>query len=370
MKLTKSIKIQFNDETIDKPALLEIKKEFQKLRLDFLEQFCNFLICPDFEKYQNLYQKLDHEEEFLADKYRLLLEHYSKCEIRSAEEFDKLQMKRRKDFACFLKGDFAKIGIDGTNIRFNYEIVVNKNVFQELQNNSKIPFEKLEQLNNVFFKMYLITAGVAIADKEDPVDEKEADGLIQVLYEAVRRKNYVFRENIVIAVLLASRFKGNLWKKIPDFVITDELMEAEFEMVMWRYRKFRLDVFEKAIGSVISKLICDGKDNGYLALIPSLVAEPVNIRKYISEYTMKELEQMEYSSGVSLLAMKILKMCISENERPGDILDDLFRCAVSRKLIYMELERMLRYCSAGNKEKFWVEMYLRLEDEDFEEKCQ
>ena len=52
MKLTKSIEIQFNDETIDKPALLKIKKEFQKLRLDFLEQFCNFLICPDFEKYQ------------------------------------------------------------------------------------------------------------------------------------------------------------------------------------------------------------------------------------------------------------------------------------------------------------------------------
>ena len=61
---------------------------------------------------------------------------------------------------------------------------------------------------------------------------------------------------------------------------------------------------------------------------------------------------------------------MSENERAGDILDDLFRCAVSGKLVYMELERMLRYCSAGNKEKFWVEMYLRLEDEDFEEKCQ
>jgi len=370
VKLTKSIKIQFNDENIDKPALLKIKKEFEKLRLDFLDQFCDFLICPDFEKYQNLYQKLDHEEEFLADKYRLLLERYSKSEIRSAEEFDKMQMKRKNDFACFLQGDFAKMCIDGTNIRFNYEIFVNKNVFQELQNNSKIPFEKLEQLNNVFFKMYLFTAGAAIADKEDPVDEKEADGLIQVLYEAARRNIYIFRENIVIAVLLASRFKGNLWKKIPHFVITDESMEAEFGMGMWSYRKFRLEVFEKAIGSIKSKLICDGKDNGYLALIPSLVTEPVNIRKYISEHTMKELEQIAYSSGISLLAMKILKMCMSENERPGDILDDLFRCAVSRKLIYLELERMLRYCSVRNKEKFWVEMYLRLEDEDFEEKCQ
>ena len=107
-----------------------------------------------------------------------------------------------------------------------------------------------------------------------------------------------------------------------------------------------------------------------MSLIPTLVNEPIDVRKCISENDVKELEQIEYSVGANLLTMKLLRMCMSDNTAPKEVLEDILSCAVERRIIYLELEIMLRYCVVRNKEKLWVEMYLRLEKENFDKSSQ
>ena len=63
-------------------------------------------------------------------------------------------------------------------------------------------------------------------------------------------------------------------------------------------------------------------------------------------------------------------MCMDKNERPGKVLDSFLECDVLRNIVYKEIEIILRYCPVQNKEKLWVETYLRLEKEDFEESGQ
>ena len=58
-------------------------------------------------------------------------------------------------------------------------------------------------------------------------------------------------------------------------------------------------------------------------------------------------------------------MCIDKNEKPAQVLDGFLACDVPRNIVYREIEIMLRYCPVENKEKLWVETYLRLEKERF-----
>ncbi len=196
---------------------------------------------------------------------------------------------------------------------------------------------------------------------------KTANGLIKVIREATRRKKYAFRENFIIAALAGSKYKGEFWKQVPDFMLVDEMIEAIYINKIQSDTIIYKEILEKYISSVVSKMILDAKESSYLSIIPTLISKPVDIRKCISENQMRELEQLEYSVGANLLTVKLLKMCMSNDNAPDQLFGELFQCDISREVVYLELETMLRYCMVQNKEKLWVEMYLRLEDEEFEE---
>ena len=364
--LTKSIKIDLYDTGIAAAFLSDIQKELQNMNLIYLAEFCGFLLDPTFAKYQDLCRKAEEEEKFLAEKYQRLLKSYVRHEPVSEEEFDRMERERKKEQKYFMQGDFDKLCYKDLNVSiiFFYRFYGNK--FSELMNCEKIPFDNLGKLNDDFFDTYMYAATEETRAKNDILDEDEnsADGMIRLIYETVRRKKYRHEENRVIAALAGSRFKGNLWKQIPDFLLVDEMLEIEYTYS--RNSKIQTEVLEKAIGSIISKLVCDGKESNYLSIIPTWINESIDIKKCISENDMRELEQLEYSVGANLLTMKLLRMCMNENEMPGELLEDLLRCDVPREIVYWELEKVLRYCTVKNKEKIWVEMYLKLEKDDFD----
>lgn len=364
--LTESIRIELYETRINAAYLSDIQKELQKMNLTYLAEFCGFLLNPGFVKYQDLCRKVGEEENFLAEKYQRLLKSYVRYEPVSEEEFEGMRMEQKKERKYFMQGDFDKLCYKDLNVSiiFFYRFYGNK--FSELMNCEKIPFDNLGKLNDDFFDTYMYAATEETRAKNDILDEDEkiADGMVRLIYETFQRKKYWHEENRVIAALAGSRFKGNLWKQNPDFLLVDEMLETEYTYN--RNSKIQTEVLEKAIGSIISKLVCDGKESNYLSIIPTWINESIDIKKCISENDMRELEQIEYSVGANLLAMKLLRMCMNENEMPGELLEDLLKCDVPRKIIYWELEKMLRYCTVKNKEKIWVEMYLKLEKDDFD----
>lgn len=123
-----------------------------------------------------------------------------------------------------------------------------------------------------------------------------------------------------------------------------------------------------AIGDIVHKVLYDEKENNYLSMIPFFIDRKIDIRKCITEADMRNLEQMEYTVGANLLAVKLLGMCMYENEKPGEVLEDILSCSVLRKTMYEELENMLYYCKIENRERLLTGLYLKLEEEDFGEK--
>ena len=75
---------------------------------------------------------------------------------------------------------------------------------------------------------------------------------------------------------------------------------------------------------------------------------------------------MEYVIGANILSMKLLQMCMTENDEPHKLIEEILSVNIPHKAIFMELENMLRYCRVENKEKIWVVVYQKLESEDFE----
>lgn len=369
IKLTESIKIILNSRGTDKAALQEIQTMLQKMGLNFLAELCEFLLNSTWIQYQKLYRLLDREEKYLAEKYQEVLKSYVGHEkIDDEKKFLQWKIEWEKDYASFLQEDFDILCLKGTDISFNYSCGHQKKMFVNLMDSEKIPFDKLSMMNDKFFDLYLFAAGVQtdIIKTGNFIDEKMADGLISVIQEAIRRKKYGFRENFLITLLITSKYKGNLWNRVPDFTVIDEMLQREILTETYQKRRIKKEILATCISNIISKLICNAKESGYLSIIPTLINEPFDIRKCISENDVNELESIEYSISANILTVKLLRMCISENEMSRNILEDLLKCTVPRPIIYLELEKMLRYCIIKNREKLWVEMCLRLEKENFE----
>lgn len=371
--LSECVEVAQNNREIDGISLLEIQKELQSLNIYYLAQICGFLLNPTLSGYQELYDKLDEEEAYLAQQYRRVLKYYVKREkFDSEEQFQQIQAERKEDYNSLMKGDFDTVCYKDIDIEFSYSCKHMKYAFNDLMQNGKICIDNLELLNDEFFYIYPFVAGVQMGIKGFLSDDdiELANGLVRIICETNRRGRYKYRVNILVGALLGSNFKKILWEQVPDFILVDKMLKLELIKSDYRRGRFPVEVLQKAISNIVSKIIYESKESNYLSIIPTLIAEPIDIRKCISENEMQELGQITYCVGANLLTMKLLKMCMDKNEKPGEVLDGFLSCDVPRNIVYREIEIMLRYCPVTNKEKLWVETYLRLKKEDFEESGQ
>lgn len=373
VNLSECVEIACHDREIDETALLAIQEELRALNLEYLAELCEFLLNPTLSGYQELCEKLNKEEVYLAKQYRRVLKYYVRREkFDSEEQFRQIQAERKKDCNSLMKGDFDAVCYKDTDIEFSYSYGYFEYVFDDLMKNGKIHMDNLELLSDVFFYIYpsVAEAQMNIKGSLSDDDTELADGLVRIISETNRRGKYRYRENVLVAVLAGSKFKGNLWKQVPDFLLVDEMLKLELRKDRYRGYLVQTETLQKAIGNIIGKIIYDSKESNYLAIIPTLVNQPIDITKCVSENEIQELEQITYCVGANLLTMRLLKMCMDKNERPGKVLDSFLECDVLRNIVYKEIEIILRYCPVQNKEKLWVETYLRLEKEDFEESGQ
>ena len=92
----------------------------------------------------------------------------------------------------------------------------------------------------------------------------------------------------------------------------------------------------------------------------------IDIRTCISEHDLEILKKIEYARSANLMAIKLLNLCMDDNSQPGKVIQDILACNVSHKIIFLQLESILFRFQVKNKEKLYVEMYFRLEEEEFD----
>ena len=199
--------------------------------------------------------------------------------------------------------------------------------------------------------------------------EKMAQHIIDIICEAIRREYYGYHMYEMIGNLLASKYKKELWSRVPDLVFAEQMIQQELLQrteIYWDLKCIGEEELQNIISNIIDKLIYDEKESSYLSIIPLLIHSKIDLRNCITERGMRKLDQIECVIDSNILSMKLLRMCMAENDAPYKLIEEILAVNMPHKAIFMELENMLRYCRVENKEKIWVVVYQKLENENFE----
>ncbi len=374
VKIIEEVGVYVRNEEANRTELEALQTELRRMKLDYLADFCSFLLKPSFGKYQQLCNQLEREEEYIQGRYKSILEEYAgNVSFDTEKEFNVWMSARGVDYEKLIGGDIKELQCRKIGLKCTVYICGHI-ALDKLTENDVICLEALSVLNEGFFKMYMFVAEILISQMQQISDmsEETAQYILSIICEAIRRKYYGYWMYEMIGVLLASKYKKELWNRVPDLVYAEQMIQRK---LLHRTKIIRLAkcIREKEIQDIISnivdKIVYDEQENSYLSVIPLLIGEKVDLKSCISENRMKKLEQIEWTRDVNILTMKLLKMCVVKNDDPHKVIEEILEVNMPRKAIFMELENMLRCCVVDNKEKIWVVVYQKLENEDFED-CQ
>ena len=372
VKLTESYEIVLLDRVIDKEEVKKVQIELKKMNLNYLVELCEFLLAPTLVKFQNLYSKLDKEEKYLRKKYSLVLKHYVPYEkIVTEEDFQQAVLDREADYEKFINSDWENLYYCETNVVFSGVVNCNDYALDELIDTGKLSIEKIGKLSEKFFEKFFFIARVQAecTTQVVAINGNTAERFILILSEAARRKFYYGGMYMMFALLIASEYKSKLWQQIPNYTLVDQMIQTEFSkesVQLYELECIGTEELESIIKAIVVKLIYEAKENNYLSIIPFIVTERIDLKRCISKTDIRELEKIEYSVATNVFSVKLLRMCIEDNENPKDLIEDILKCKLKHRIIFWGLERVLHYCKVENKENLLVEAYLSLTNEKFE----
>lgn len=371
IKISEVMNIYIRDEGIKKKEIEVLQTQLQELDLNFLADFCGFILKPSFSEYQKLDDRINKEEKYLYNKYRAVLKNYiGDMAFANKNEFNEWTLMRKADYEKIIRGDVKELQCRKMGIGFRTSLTCSDCVLDELIEGT-IRFEELNALNEEFFDVCMFALRVQIQCMQQISDicEKTAQRIMDIICEANRRGHYKYSMYAIIGVLLASKYKKELWARVPDLPFVDQCIQQELlsrTEIYWDVRCIGEEELQNIIGNIIDKLTLDEKENSYLSIIPLLIHSKIDLRNCISENDIKKLGRIECVIGANILSMKLLQMCMAENADPNKLIEEMLAVNMPHKAIFMELENVLRYCRVDNKEKIWVVVYQKLESEDFE----
>ncbi len=371
IEISEVLNIYLRDEKINKKEIEELQTQLLELGLNFLANFCGFLLKPSFSKYEELDDQINKEEKYLFNKYKYVLKnHIGDMGFVSKEEFDEWILQRKDDYEKLIRGDVKEIQSRKLGIDFGYSLTWSNSILDNLIEET-INFEDLSALNEEFFDvcMFAVRVQIQYTQQISDICEKTAQRIMDIICEANRRGHYKYHMYAVIGILLASKYKKELWARIPDLPFVDQCIQKELlsrTAINWDVGCIGEEELQNIIGNIVDKLTFDEKESSYLSIIPLLIHRKIDLRNCISENDRKKLGRIECVIGANMLCMKLLKMCMDENADPYKLIEEILAVNMPHKAIFMELENVLRYCRVDNKEKIWVAVYQKLESEGFE----
>lgn len=371
IEISEVMNIFIRDEGINEKEIEVLQTQLQELDLIFLANFFDFLLKPTFGKYQELDDQITKEENYLYNKYKFVLKNYiGDMAFATEDEFDEWTLMRKADYEKIIRGDVKELQSRKIGINFGYSLTWCNGILDNLIEET-INWGELSALNEEFFDvcMFAVRLQIQCTQQISDICEKTAQHIMDIICEANRRGHYSYPMYAVIGVLLASKYKKELWASVPDLLFVDQCIQQELlccTEISWNVQCIGEEELQNIIGNIIDKLTLDEKENCYLSIIPLLIHCKIDLRNCISENDIKKLGRIEYATGANILSVKLLQMCMAENADPYKLIEEVLAVNMPHKAIFMELENVLRYCRVENKEKIWVVVYQKLESENFE----
>lgn len=351
---------------LDKENLRRLQDKLKEMGLIYFSEFYDFLIEPTFQKYNELISRMRQEELYWKRNYLRALHYYipDKC-YANEREFNNVLRDMQEDMKSFNKENIKRLMLNGTEAKIHYSVTVKKDVFDELFKSAIVDESDITRLDIFFLKSYLFVARVQL-EKDKKLKKCTVKRIVKIIKEIDKRGEYYYNLNQMLTVLLSSGSAEILLKEMPDFAFLDLMLKAEITGKSFSRRmNIMPEEIERAISKIVAKICYEASESNYLALIPTIISDKINIHNCISKQNMIQLEKISYTHPANKLAVKLLKLCMEENTNPGDLLDQIFSCNISSEVIYLELEIFLRFCDVANKEALQVILYLRLQNESF-----
>ncbi len=369
--ISEVMQISIRDEGVNKNEIEVLQTQLQELDLNYLANFCGLLLKPSWGKYQELDTQLKKQEKYLYNGYKLVMKDYiGNADFATKEEFDKWTLTRKDDYEKLIRGDVKGLQSRKIGINFGYSLTWSNSILNNIIDET-INFGDLSALNEEFFDvcMFAVRVQIQCTQQISDICEKTAQRIMDIICEANRRGYYRYSMYAIIGVLLASKYKKELWAMVPDLPFVDQCIQQELlsrTAINWDVGCIGEEELQNIIGNIVDQLIFDEKESSYLSIIPLLIHRKIDLRDCISENNRKKLGRIECVIGANILSVKLLQMCMAENADPNKLIEEILAVNMPHKAIFMELENVLRYCRVENKEKIWVAVYQNLESEDFE----
>lgn len=370
--ISQSFQYNVLEINIDKDKFRKLQGKLKELGLIYFCEFCDFLIKPTFQKYNELLEKMQREEIFWKEFYLMALHYYvpDKC-YENETQFKKVLRDKQEDMKSFNKENIKKLMLKGTEVKIHYSFsFFKKDVFDGIFGSGIVNENDITKLNIMFLKSFLFTARFQFENNGN-LEECTVNRIVRIIKEIDKRGEYCYNLNRVLSILLSSGSAEILLKEMPDFAFLDLMLKTEIKEQSFSHGiTLKPEEIERAISKIIAKICYDASESNYLALIPTIISDKINIHNCISKQNMIQLEKITYTHPANKLAVKLLKLCMEENTNPRDLLDELFSLDISREVICLELEIFLRFCDVANREALEVMLYLHLQNESFNGKSE
>lgn len=369
--ISKDFRFKVLQIILDKENLRRLQDKLKEMGLIYFSEFYDFLIEPTFQKYNELISRMEQEELYWKTNYLRALHYYipDKC-YANEREFNKVLRDMQEDMKSFNKENIKRLMLNGTEAKIHYGVTVKKDVFDELFKSAIVDESDITRLDIFFLKSYLFVARVQL-DHDRDLKKCTVKRIVKIIKEIDKRGEYYYNLNQMLTVLLSSGSAEILLKEMPDFAFLDLMLKAEITGKSFSRRmNIMPEEIERAISKIVAKICYEASESNYLALIPTIISDRINIHNCISKQNMIQLEKISYTHPANKLAVKLLKLCMEENTNPGALLNELFSFDISLEVICLELEIFLRFCDVANKEALEVMLYLRLQNESFNGKSE
>lgn len=371
VRLSSSVDLVWLGGMASKAPSDKLLDELKEMKLDFLLAFCGFLKNPTLLGYRELLAKAEEEEEYVRELYHRILRFFiPDRKYEDEEAFQNMIKSERREVRMLYGGEIKELIKKESTLQFEYSVGCQDLVFDELFEEGILSIEEIKAVSGRFLKMFLLVAAVQLEEREGkaPLLEQTADRMLHLLRAAEQKGAYSVRTSEIIAVLAASQYKKKLWELLPNITVPEDWMEKEINDIYQSFHATRSCLSYKemkaAVSNIIEKICYDGQESNYLSLLPMIICDPLDLNHCISKSQLEKLKRLSYAMPANELAVKLIQLCMEEQNPPQLLLKEIVSLNIKQEIIYKELVSMLRYCGGKNREQVRVSLYLLLEQEE------
>ena len=371
LKVIDGMSVYMVDSYPPRETVVAFRQLVQQLQLESLKKLCDYVLKPSYASFMKVQDALSQEDKLIAERVQKSV--LIGMDNMTEAMYEEYRNNISETIQLFSKGDIKGIMRRDKCVKMHCSVLQKDDVLDNLMENDNLPEKHIFELDDNFLGNYMFTAWVQVSCYNDvsKLSEKTAGYILTIMEEMQKREMYSYHTSVILTLFLASDYRGELYRRVPEVYIDEKILEREMRNISTlreRHRFVNNDVIGKTVKHIIQRAVSQQFEISYLKFLSILLETASHPTIYVNEFELKELEKIGVKNEWSKLAVLLTAMCIRENGDVKTILRKLLQLHIPRVTIYSIAISILINCDVKNAEMLMVAFYLALEQEEFEER--